>query len=477
MYKSLPIKLLCLLSFVATNLFGRVTLSFSALYEGSSCSLDSVLIENINNGSRIVKCHPENQFNLVALDIEKIDNLEGEKFELSKNYPNPFYEYCSFDISLPHNERVLITISNAFGEQAFQYERELPAGINHFRLKGSSDNLLFLSAKTDTYAAGIKVIYAGHSSGSAPLVEYLGASANSRSEYRQDEKSNLKSQHNGLAYSLGDSLRFTGYVTRGDRLVLLNRIVDQPTETKEYTFNFVKEKRIAILMYHDLVAGKADDIYERNITDFENDLIYIKDNYQILSMDDLPLLKSGALVLNKDGIIITFDDGYRSTYDLGFPLLKQYNLPATVFVVAEWMDTRPYLDWSEVWLMSEYVNSGNKNLISIGSHTSSHPFLDKRKQLLGNQSAYIDFLQTELGDSKDWIVDITGRPDIFLALPYGDGANNQDVINTAINNGYKGIRTSMWNSFSVAEMNLFALPCIPVLSSSHFAVFESYLDL
>jgi hypothetical protein len=43
---------------------------------------------------------------------------------------------------------------------------------------------------------------------------------------------------------------------------------------------------------------------------------------------------------------------------------------------------------------------------------------------------YLNFLYTELNDSKNWIVDITGQPDLFLSLPFGDGAYNEDIINT-----------------------------------------------
>lgn len=458
------------------DILSQTSLSFHANYEGVSYPLDSIEIRNINNTTKIVKYYPDNQLDLVATGIDNIFSLGGDQFQLSQNYPNPFYNHTRFDISLSHSQRVFISISTVYGQQVLKYEIQLSAGINHFELKGSNDKLFFLTVKSSTYSAGIMMINSGFGNGSLPELKFLGVSANIQKKHSQNKKSYLKSGDGGLEYSIGDSLSFTGYITRG-RLVLSQTIGDRPMESKAYVFNFIKESRIVILMYHDLVEGVGTDEYERNIIDFENDLIYIRDNYQILSMDDLLLLKSGDLELTRDGVIVTFDDGYRSTYDLGFPLLKEYNVPATVFVVAEWMDTRPYLTWNEVWLMSECVHLESSNFISIGSHTSSHPFLEKSEQYFNTHGEYMDFLNIELGDSKHWIVDISAQPDIFLALPYGDGAYNQDIINSAVENGYKGIRTSVWNSFTVGEVDLFALPSIPILSDSSIDIIEYYFDL
>lgn len=482
--------LFCLTGVGVPGIFGQTTLSFTAVHEGLSFPLDSIEIENISNGSKIVKYYPDTLLTLLMTDIEDLYNPYNSQFRLSQNYPNPFYDRTRFEITLPHGESVLISLLNAYGRQVLRYEIQLPAGISYFRLKGGIDKLCFLSVRTRSHTAGIKMINTGHSNGSDPEIEYLGTGAeikteypDSKTEYPGSKKGNhnktalLKGSKAGLDYFPGDSLRFTGYITRGTMLVLSDTFVDRPSEKEDYVFSFTRENRIVILMYHDLVTGDPQNEYERNITDFENDLIYLRDNYEILSIEDLPLLESGDLTLERDAVIITFDDGYSSVYSLGFPLLSAYDMPATFFLVAEWLDTPHYLTSGEMWNMSEYVNSGQKKLFSMGSHTSSHPFLEQSEQYFDTHQEYIDFLNIELGDSKNWISDITGQSDIFLALPYGDGAYNSDIIEAAINNGYKGIRTSVWNSFTVDKINMFALPSIPVLSHSSIEIIENYLDL
>jgi peptidoglycan/xylan/chitin deacetylase (PgdA/CDA1 family) len=73
-------------------------------------------------------------------------------------------------------------------------------------------------------------------------------------------------------------------------------------------------------------------------------------------------------------IILTFDDGYRDTFTLVLPLLKQYHLKATVFLVpgriggvSDWDGTcEPLMDVGEI---REMAASG---LVEFGLHSHQH---------------------------------------------------------------------------------------------------------
>jgi len=79
----------------------------------------------------------------------------------------------------------------------------------------------------------------------------------------------------------------------------------------------------------------------------------------------------------QQGIIITFDDGEQSVYKNAFPLLKEYNMKALVFLIVDYIGkenvwdvsmtgTRTkHLTWDEIHEMSEWG-------IEFGSHTMSH---------------------------------------------------------------------------------------------------------
>ncbi len=232
--------------------------------------------------------------------------------------------------------------------------------------------------------------------------------------------------------------------------------------------------KILILMYHNIVTGIPTSEYDRKKSDFENDLKFLKSkNYQFISFEDLLKIKAGQMQLTSNAIILSFDDGYASWYTKAFPLLKKHNLPATFFIVPEWIGTPNYMKWPEVWNIRSYKNTQNQSLFSIHSHTASHPFLKKWGE--GKDPAiWQNFLNLQLGESRDWIVDITQQPSLFLALPYGDGAGDSTIIATAKSKGYDGIRTSVRASFTEDNIDLFNLPSVVILSTAKINTVENY---
>jgi peptidoglycan/xylan/chitin deacetylase (PgdA/CDA1 family) len=106
----------------------------------------------------------------------------------------------------------------------------------------------------------------------------------------------------------------------------------------------------------------------------------------------------------KGAVSITFDDGTLSQYENAFPLLQQYDLKGTFFIVTDYMGGSPNID---EWHLGEYVADGQE----IGSHTTSHPHLP-------DQPSW--FQESELKWSQRDLQDLTGQDIATLAYPYGD---------------------------------------------------------
>lgn len=121
---------------------------------------------------------------------------------------------------------------------------------------------------------------------------------------------------------------------------------------------------------------------------------------------------------------LTFDDGHESDYTQAFPVLQEFGLRATFFVVPTLVETRGYVTWAQ---LREMVAAG----MEIGSHSLTHPFVD----LLDEAG-----LRREFGDSKAIIEERLGAAVRAASLPRGWEAPHMESILAAL--GYRVFCTS-----------------------------------
>ena len=103
-------------------------------------------------------------------------------------------------------------------------------------------------------------------------------------------------------------------------------------------------------------------------------------------------------------IALTFDDGYRDNYTTVFPLLKQYNFPATIFVTTGLIGNPGYCSLEE---LRDMHGSG---LVAIEPHTLSHPKLAKLSRADAN---------SEIRESRRMLEEMLGTTPMLFAYPYG----------------------------------------------------------
>jgi peptidoglycan/xylan/chitin deacetylase (PgdA/CDA1 family) len=102
-------------------------------------------------------------------------------------------------------------------------------------------------------------------------------------------------------------------------------------------------KRLYILMYHDFLLGDSGTIESPDQNrvptqrHFEAHMAQLAKHHRVISLAKaVAELRSGK-DLPADSVAITFDDGYESVYTIAYPVLKKYGLPATVFLVTDWI--------------------------------------------------------------------------------------------------------------------------------------------
>ena len=202
-----------------------------------------------------------------------------------------------------------------------------------------------------------------------------------------------------------------------------------------------------ILMFHG-VSKRKDPLLPKDlqphlsIFEFEFIIKWLGKRFNFISIEE-------AIRENKNGILLTFDDGFNNNYTNVYPILKKYRIPGLFFVSTQhiidqknWLgfiqrsDNHKYFkkDLSKESKSEFFDGISKKNLktmasdhlITIGSHTISHP------QLTTLSSKKVSF---ELEKSKTFLEKLTGKSIYTFAYPFG--IYDERVISLVKEAGYK----------------------------------------
>lgn len=193
------------------------------------------------------------------------------------------------------------------------------------------------------------------------------------------------------------------------------------------------KSEIPILMYHhfDKDPKKTNDVTILP-EEFEKQIKYLSENgYTSITSQDLIEYKEGNKEIPEKPVFITSDDGYLSNYEIMYPILKKYNMKATIFLIGERIDNSdkpskalPKLNWDNI---KEMHKSG---LVDFQCHTyNSHDKVETANGIKGNFSSRLieesesDFKERIDKDIKRNIKGIEenlGYTPIAFSYPFGD---------------------------------------------------------
>ncbi len=125
-------------------------------------------------------------------------------------------------------------------------------------------------------------------------------------------------------------------------------------------FHWAARGKLLILMYHRFSREKNP--YKISVREFEAHLEYLRRNCNILSLSEAVDRRQNEIALPPNSAVITIDDGYLDAYELAFPLLKKYELPATLYVVTDFIDEKCWI-WTD--LMRFVLLNTAKNTVEI----------------------------------------------------------------------------------------------------------------
>lgn len=176
--------------------------------------------------------------------------------------------------------------------------------------------------------------------------------------------------------------------------------------------------RCVVLYYHSVPAE------EREL--FASQLDVLKRRSQLIRSDKYT-------VAQRNCAAVTFDDGFENFLTQALPELEKRNIPATVFVIADGIDREfgPE-NHSEKLLSLEQLLNLPRDLVSLGSHTLTHPLLTKLEEPEARR---------EIRESRVKLEALLSRPVTEFSFPFG--GFNEDLVGFARDAGYDRVYTTL----------------------------------
>ena len=138
--------------------------------------------------------------------------------------------------------------------------------------------------------------------------------------------------------------------------------------------------------------------------EFKKQMQYLHDEgYHTITMDELYDYMTKGTELPDKPVLITFDDGYIDNYKYAFPILKEYNMKATLFMITSAFGESRFVN-------VEQLKEMQANGIDIQSHTVNHKDL---------RNMSLDQARDELISSKAVLEDRMKHPVRYIAYPGG----------------------------------------------------------
>lgn len=167
---------------------------------------------------------------------------------------------------------------------------------------------------------------------------------------------------------------------------------------------------------------------------FARQLDILLRNAQPVRADNLEPLTPGV-----HHAVVTFDDGYQDVIENALPELQKRGIHCTLFVVtdalgtpAHWLTGPRGPDWYGPVMTADQLKSLSADLVTIGSHTATHPMLPT----LNAEEA-----KRELSQSRAQLETTLNRKVGLFSFPYG--AHHARLIEWCREAGYERVFTTL----------------------------------
>lgn len=193
----------------------------------------------------------------------------------------------------------------------------------------------------------------------------------------------------------------------------------------------LRDAAVIVAFHRVQEAAEPDDGLTVSVRMFERHCEFLRRHFRVVPLLDIVEKLERGQRLNHE-LAITFDDGYRDNFEKAAPVLRRLSLPATFFVVTQWMGTDlvPWWDGEREarhpWMTWDQVRSLHRQGFDIGAHTRTHADLGS----ISGAAA-----QREIGGARLELENEIGAPVELFAFPYGSASHlteaNRELVKAA----------------------------------------------
>lgn len=109
--------------------------------------------------------------------------------------------------------------------------------------------------------------------------------------------------------------------------------------------------KLYIAMYHyvrDLKHSRYSGIKGLDVSFFRTQIEYMKNNFNVVTMEQVIDAVEGKSELPNNALLLTFDDGYIDNYTYALPILEEYGVQGSFFIPGKTFTTHQLLDVNKI---------------------------------------------------------------------------------------------------------------------------------
>ncbi len=172
------------------------------------------------------------------------------------------------------------------------------------------------------------------------------------------------------------------------RREIASRLLGNQFTSRIWSLASARSEGLRILAYHRVIDDDPatfpfdEELISADTESFYNQMKFARNNFDVISFQDLRQSEIEGRKLPHRALLITFDDGYKDNYTNAFPVLKALALPATIFLTTGCINQSKLFWWDRITYSLKKTRRAEISFPSVsGEPMSLRSAIDRRSAI------------------------------------------------------------------------------------------------